>query len=222
MDDSPDPAERLSVRVASSSGAVRVIAEDRPDVVVDGPADERHESGHITIEGSGGRLTVRVPTGTDVVVGADSGAVEISGPVGHAAVTSRSGRVAVTDARSTDVRAESGSVEITGCRFECRVRGDSGRVDVVDCGAADVTTRSGRIAVRGARGDVRAHCISGRVAVDLDQAADVDAETVSGSIDVRYPPGITPRRSDAAEPVGGDCVLNVRAVSGRVTVGNRR
>ncbi len=198
-----------------------MIGEDRADVGVDGQASQRREGAMVTIEGTSGRLTVRVPAGSDVVIGADSGAVNVSGPVGHVAVTARSGRVAISDAQSADVRADSGRVEINGCRHECRVRGDSGRVRVVDCGPADVTTRSGRIEVSGVRGDVRAHCVSGRVAVDLDQAADVDAETVSGSIDVRYPRGVTPRRSEDTEAAGGDCVLHARAVSGRVTVANR-
>ena len=92
---------------------------------------------------------------------------------------------------------------------------------MVDCGTADVTTRSGRIKVSGVRGDVRAHCVSGRVAVDLERAADVDAETVSGRIDVRYPRGVTPRRTDGSDAAEGDCVLHARAVSGRVTVGHR-
>lgn len=221
MEASTGPTEPLSVRIASSSGAVRVIGEDRADVVVDGSASQHREAGLVTIEGASGKLTVRVPAASDVVIGADSGAVEVVGPVGHVAVTARSGRVVISDAQSTDVRADSGRVEINGCRHECRVRGDSGRVKVVDCGPADVTTRSGRIAISGVRGNVRAHCVSGRVAVELDRAADVDAETVSGSIDVRYPPGVTPRRTDDSDETGGDCVLRARAVSGRVTVENR-
>ena len=143
------------------------------------------------------------------------------GPLGHVSAVSRSGRVIVRDVASADIRAESGRVEVDGCHGECVVRGDSGKVEITECETADVVTRSGRIAITGVRGEVRAHCVSGRVAVDLDQAADVDAETVSGRIDVRYPRGVTPRRTDDADAVGGDCVLHARAVSGRVTVGNR-
>ena len=221
MDAATEPSPPMAVRIASSSGAVRVYAEDRPDVHVDGSATTTEDGHTVTVEASSGRVTVRVPLGADLVVGAESGSVKVSGPVGHVAVTCRSGRVIVHDVESTDIRAESGRVEVRGCRDECRVRDETGRVTVTDCGSADVVTRSGRITVAGVRGDVRAHCVSGRVAVDLDQAANVDAETVSGRIEVRYPPGVTARRADDPELVDGDCVVNARAVSGRVTVGTR-
>ncbi|MEM7286587.1 MAG: DUF4097 family beta strand repeat-containing protein [Actinomycetota bacterium] len=218
---STGPTEPLSIRIASTSGAVRVIAEDRADVSVQGRAEQRHDDRHVTVEGGSSRLTVRVPLGSDVVVGAESGGVGVVGPLGHVSAVSRSGRVIVSDVTSADIRAESGRVEVDGCRGECVVRGDSGKVEITECGTADIVTRSGRITVSGVRGDVRAHCVSGRVEVDLDEAADVDAETVSGRIVVRYPRGVTPRRTDEDDAVGGDCVLHARAVSGRVTVGNR-
>ena len=53
-------------------------------------------------------------------------------------------------------------------------------------------------------------------------AQDVDAETVSGRITVRLPPGVRPwvvQRSDVdLAPERHDCVVTARSVSGRVDV----
>ncbi len=70
-------------------------------------------------------------------------------------------------------------------------------------------------------GPVRAHSVSGRVTVELSGAADVDAETISGRIEVRLPPGVvaTVDRGDgAAATEPADCHVRAASVSGRVDV----
>ena len=202
-----------TVRISTTSNRVLVLAEDRADVDVDGRARVTESGARTTIDKVRSRLLVRVPHGTDVVVGSSSARVEVRGPVGDVAVTSASGRVSVEQAGAVDVRSSSGRIEIGHAEGECRLRAKSGRVQVESCGGADAATTSGRIVLRGVGGPVRAHCVSGRIEVDLDGAHDVDAETVSGRIRVSLPPGV---RGD-----GSDCTCTTRSISGRVEVTNR-
>ena len=61
----------------------------------------------------------------------------------------------------------------------------------------------------------------------MEAAADVDAETVSGAIRVRYPSGVRVAHlaradgSPAHVPPDTDCAVRTRTVSGRVEVSNR-
>lgn len=202
-----------AVRISTTSNRVVVVAEDRPDVTVDGAARVAEAGGVTTIDQVRGRLSVRVPLGTDVVVGSASARVEVRGAAGDVAVTSESGRVSVEQARTVDVRSSSGRIEVGRVAGECRLRSISGRVQVERCGGADASTTSGRVVLRGVDGPVRAHCVSGRIEVVLESAHDVDAETVSGRISVSLPPGV---RGD-----GSDCICRARSVSGRIAVVNR-
>lgn len=214
-----------AVRIFSETHRVRVIAEERRDVDVEGLARVRRDVGSTTIDDVRGRLTVRLPAGTDVAIGATSGRVRIEGPVGGASVVAGTGSVKVDQARSLDVRAGSGRVEVGDVEGDCHVRIGSGRVVVDRCGSADVAGDSGRIEVREAFGPVHAHCVSGRVDVNMMAAADVDAETVSGAVNVFLPPGVTSIAPEDAEDTpletGECCVVSARSVRGRVTVDSR-
>jgi DUF4097 and DUF4098 domain-containing protein YvlB len=212
-----------TVRIASTSGTVRVIAEDRADVDVPDSLEFSVDESVMTVSAGSRRAVVRVPTGTDLVVGTTSGRVEVVGPVGSLAVTTTSGRVSVEGARSVDIRTASGRIEVGDAIGSCRVSTRSGRVVVGRCGEAHLTSMSGRISLDAADGPVHAHCVSGRIEVTVDSAQDVDAETVSGRISVRLPAGVRPQivaRRDEAEPASDqyDCVVTTRSVSGRIDV----
>jgi hypothetical protein len=102
----------------------------------------------------------------------------------------------------------------------------SGRVDVDRCGSADATTRSGKVVLGGAHGPVRATSASGKVRVAVAGAHDVEAETVSGRIEVSYPVGVrplvvSPDTDVAAAMQGHDCTVVARSGSGRVVVSPR-
>ena len=145
-----------ALRISSRSNRVTVVAEDRADISVEGPARVEEAGSQTTVDKVRGRLEVRVPTGTDVVIGTTSARVEVKGRVGHVAVTSESGRVSVEAASSVDVRTRSGRVMVGAADGECRLRSTSGRVVVGRCGGADVATTSGRIVLRGVSGPVKA------------------------------------------------------------------
>lgn len=215
------------VRIATTKHRVEVVAEHRDDVTVDGPAAVKTVGGTTTVDDIKDRITVRVPGHTNVVVGTTSGRVLIAGPVGDVAITTTSGRVEINDAASVDVRAESSRVEVNGVDNHCRIRTGNGKVLVDDCGGhADLATDKGRIELTAANGTVEAHCVSGRIVVTMDSANDVQAETVTGRIDVSLPPGIRPydpisQGLQDITPDGYDCTIVARSVSGRVSVESR-
>jgi DUF4097 and DUF4098 domain-containing protein YvlB len=210
-----------TVRIASTSGSVHVIAEARTDVDLPDAVEYSVHDSMTTVSSGSRRVTVRVPEGTDLVIGSASGRVNVVGRAGSVAVVTRSGRVSVDTARSVDIRTTSGRVTV-GSAESCRVLTKSARVDIGACGAAHLTASSGKITVVAASGPVHAHCVSGRIDVATTSAQDVDAENVSGRITVRMPPGVRPwvvRRDDAdLAPELYDCVVTARSVSGRVDV----
>jgi DUF4097 and DUF4098 domain-containing protein YvlB len=200
------------VRISTLSGRIEVTAEQRADVAIDGKAHVERTERQLTIESISDSVRLRVPLGTDVVIGTISGRIDVSGLVGALNAVTVSGRVEIDQATSIDVRTTSGRVEVGRISGECCVRTVSGRVEVGECGAVDVATKSARIDLRRVHGDVRAHCVSGRIEITLADPHDVIAETVSGRIEVSLPPGCVP---------GSDCQVDARSVSGRVQVYER-
>ncbi len=191
-----DAARQITVRISSRSDRLRVVAEAREDVVVEGDAIVQRDGSCTTIDSTGRRIVVRVPVGADLVIGTTTARVEVEGPVGQIAIVTKSGRVSVADATSVDIRTSSARVDVGRTSDECCVRTSSGRVEIGACGSADVTTKSGRIVVQAANGPVKAHCVSGRVEVGLMAPDDVAAETVSGRIHVTVPHGVAVTTND--------------------------
>lgn len=222
----PAPANVAVVRISTTSGSVRVTAEPgRTDVSSSStPVSSVDES--VTIDGGNSKVDVRVPEGTDLVIGTISGKVTVDGRVGAVSALTTSGRISIEHAASVDARSTSGQVEVTHADGECRVMSTSGRVQVGRCGAADASSGSGRIVLADAHGPVRANCTSGRITVSMAGAHDVDAETVAGRIDVSLPSGVRPLvvSSAAAAAEAGqehDCNVIARSGTGRVVVSNR-
>ncbi len=221
----PAPVEVLSVRISTRSGAVHILAESGRHEVLSstGPIATGRP---VTIDGGSSKVEVRVPVGTDLVVGTTSGRITIEGRVGAVSALTKSGRIDVEHAESVDARTAAGRVVVGRVDGECRVVAASARVEIGHCGGADVTTRSGRIIVKDATGSVRAHCTSGRIDVELAGAHDVVADTVSGRVAVVLPAGVeafVARSPEDARTTTAthDCVVVARSVSGRVTVVNR-
>ncbi len=214
-----------AVRISTVSHGVRVLAEERDDVSVDGPSRIRSDGDITTVDLVAGRLTVRVPAGCALVIGATSGRVEVRGPVGDVSIIAESGRIDVEEARRIDARSTSGRVVVGRVAGDCRVRSETGRIEIGGCVGVDAATASGRIDLGHVSGPVRAHCVSGRVTVELDSANDVDAETVTGRIDIALPVGVRVHRVDGPgasdRPDGYDCVVRAVSVNGRIGVSNR-
>jgi hypothetical protein len=219
-----------AVRVTASSGAIKVTAEERDDVAVD--QGQRHPLGGVLeIKGASNGVAMRVPIGTDLVVGASSGSITLVGDLGEVRATTRSGRIRVESATSLDVRTMSGSVEIGTVTGTARIKTASGRVSLesVD-GDLNVASVSGRVTVVDANGEVHINTVNGTVDVGMTRAADARADSVSGAVTIGLPAGVHPApslvsvsgRCECKVPSGDDCCVTGRTVSGHITVRERR
>jgi DUF4097 and DUF4098 domain-containing protein YvlB len=190
------------VRIGAFSGGVKVTAESRSDVVVDrGGVAATAEDGSVEIgpRHVSDEVAVRCPVGADLLVGTESGSVELSGRFGAVAVTSESGSIRVGRASEADLRTVSGAVELDECDRRCRISTTSGPIVVGASRELEVSTTSGSISVNRSAGTVQVHSVSGSVSLGSSGRAAVKATTVSGSITIRLPSGTRPEVRSAGE-----------------------
>jgi DUF4097 and DUF4098 domain-containing protein YvlB len=215
------------LRITSRSGRVSVTGEDRSDIVVEKGDEPSVGPDGVEITGSG-KVVVRCPAGTDVMVGTGSGDVELDGRLGDARVTTGSGDITVEEVRALDARTGSGDVEVEECGGRCRLKTGSGSVQVGRAGEADLATNSGSVEAELVAG-ARIKTGSGSVEVGLAEAGGVDVTAHSGSVTVSVPAGLRPAtslrsssgkvRCDCDE--GDDGEIRVKVGSGSIAVVER-
>jgi hypothetical protein len=210
------------VRITVGSGDLRVIGETRDEIRVKG-ATASVTGDETRIEGGSDDLTVRVPLGTDVVVGSDSGDIKLEGRLGAVSVTTDSADVRAADVASIDARSRSGKLTVDRSRGPVRMKTDSARVRVRRAdGAVRIATESGQVVVDEARDAVAARSVSGTITVLLAGRAGIRLETLSGAIRVSVPPGVKPaveHRSATGKArirvdTGDDFIIRTRTDSG--------
>jgi hypothetical protein len=219
---------RLQLRIATTSGKVRVTAEDRTSIVVEpGGRAVPVADGIVEIRPyrPSGSLDVRCPRFCDLVIGTASGGVDLRGPLGAVSVTSASGSIGVAEAADADLRTKSGRVEVGDCRASCRIATKSGSITVGAAGAAEVSTVSGTIRIERVQGEAMVRTVSGGVTIGSAAGGPVRARSVSGGITVHLPAGVRPALSArSSRPVKGawepghDVVVELGTVSGSVVV----
>ena len=219
------PTLRPVVRVATSSGSITIIGEDRTDVVA--------EHAEVAPPGADGEVCVtarpsssvkvRCPSGCDVVAGASSGSIRMEGALGNVRATTSSGRISVDHAAAADLRSSSGALSVARCDGAVRGATSSGKVEVGSCETLDARVGSGRVSVTAA-GRATVKGVSSTVEVE-SHGGDVDVATVSGKVAVTVPAGTRPnvrvrsgKRPRIEVEEGDDLRIDVRTVSGRVTV----
>jgi DUF4097 and DUF4098 domain-containing protein YvlB len=214
------------IRITASSGRIEVTAETRDGVeVVRG--QEHPMGGVLEVKGESAGVTLRVPTGTDLIVGSHSGSVSLRGDLGHLRLTTRSGALEIESCASLDARTVSGRVDVGRVTGDAHIKAANGRITIGQVGGTlTVTSVSGRVEVDKAAGAVHATTVSGKVAVAMENAADVRAESVSGRVEVALPRGVRPSvsmksvsgRCDNECDDGEDCRVTCRSISGRIRV----
>ncbi len=214
------------MRITSASGRVRVVGESRPDVTVEGAPMVTHHSAQ-TVLGKSKKIEVRVPAGTDVVVGTLSGNVELRGELGNVRITTASGDVTAEHVASIDARTKSGRVEVQTSLGAVRVKTASSAIRVqTAAGEVRIASVSGKVEVKEARGSASVRTVSGNAELGLGPDAVALVETVSGKMRITVPSGVHPaarltsisgKRQCDCDP-GDDVEITARSVSGDLLV----
>lgn len=212
----------LEIATLSGSVVIRARPVARPEVL-SGRAEIQPDG--VVRAGATGRIEIACPEGSDVVIGSSSGRVECHGRLGRVAVTGRSGRISIDEAREIDVRSASGRVVIGRCEGLCRVAVVSGAVMIGSAGSIEATVTSGRLEVD-AVGDAQVHSVSGRVVLGLVRTGSVDVSTMSGRVSVSLPAGVQPELQLASRSgrvqsdvlPGSDGRVTITSFSGSIRV----
>ena len=200
-----------AIRIVNLAGSLRVTGWNKDSVAVSGQVGEpgRFYIGGATsglklgVEAPEGNarlpvadLDVRVPQGARLWVKSAAGEIEVNEVTGSLTVISASGRIRVAGSPS-DLTVESldGNVEVVATGPSARVRSGSGTV-VIRGVIRELTasTVSGPLLVgmEGAVARARLETISGEIAFKGDLVPDgvLDADTHSGNVELRLPPGL--------------------------------
>jgi DUF4097 and DUF4098 domain-containing protein YvlB len=217
------------LRLQSRSGKIEVIAEPREDIAVEGDKFDVHEAdGGATLEvraGHGGSksLSVRCPVGTDLVIGTQSGSVNMSGEFGSVSVTTMSGGIDVERADEADLRTGAGDVHL-GSSGRCRMNSMSGSITAGSLGAAAAGTMSGSITIGRVAGRFKARSVSGSIKAACDCEGAIAVKTVSGKVYLELPSGTaleTRFKTLSGKvrnpfPAGNDCRIEAMSISGSI------
>jgi DUF4097 and DUF4098 domain-containing protein YvlB len=215
-----------AVRITSRSGRVRVIGEARTDVTADGDL-VGDENGAREVRAGSHATEVRVPIGTDLVVGTSSGDVELHGELGHVGVTTATGSLTVEQVTSIDARTKSGRVAVGASAGPVRVKTGSSSIRVDRAaGEVRVASVSGTVRIVEAAGPASVRTVSGTVELGLGRASEAMVETVSGTVRITVPAGVRAaahlksvsgtRQVECA--AGDDVDITARSVSGNLLV----
>ena len=209
------------LNLSTSSGNITVVAEERPDILIesgapdtdkihrgkpwgpkgaifgDSPRHKEHDDSlgeihfHSAKKGTA-NLVVRCPSGFDMVVGTASGDVHLLGDYGQVRVTTASGRIEIGQAEQMDLRSISGSILVDTCMAGCRLQTVSGRTELRSGERIEASTVSGKIQMQETRGDVKVRSVSGNVELGVDGSGGIAIQTVSGSVRLEIPEGLKP------------------------------
>jgi DUF4097 and DUF4098 domain-containing protein YvlB len=197
------------VEIENASGSIHVIGWDQPEVMVKGTlgrgATGLNLSGaarrtHVEVETEGNPhgvrsdIEVRVPVGSRVQIDTFQAEISVSGVKGGVRAETVNGSIAVSGAtKDVDVQSVNGAVEVAGSGGRVHAESVNGQVTVKDAnGEVDASTVNGLLSVIGGTFErARLETVSGELRFEgaLAKNASVDAETVSGGVDIALPAG---------------------------------
>ena len=195
------------VEIENPAGSLRVIGWSQPEVTVTGTLGAGAEG--LSIEGEKSRIRIEVETRGNPHGVAST--LEVHVPEGsRLEIESFAGSIAVSEVKGT-VHAENvnGDITVTGPAREVDVQTVNGSLEVsVPARRVHAESVNGSVAVKGASGEIEASTVNGSLVVeggtfshghletvngtvrfegDLAKGAVLDAESVSGGIQLRLP-----------------------------------
>jgi DUF4097 and DUF4098 domain-containing protein YvlB len=202
-----ETAEKISAAVELMSGAVRIVATDRGDTVVEvRPCDESHEAdvkaaqqtrveyaaGRLSVKGPKNRglfgkagsveVSIELPTGSSVRGDAAAALFRCEGRIGECKIKSTVGDIQLQEAGSVELNTTSGDVLADRVAGSVEITTSSGAVRIREIdGNAFIRNSNGDTFVGEVTGELRLNGASGGVNVDSAQDS-VDVRIAKGSI----------------------------------------
>ena len=193
---------RIEVRIASGEvrllpgeeGAIRVVADARPDAGLD--VSQRGSTVEVTTERRGwlrsddARVTAYLPPGAEATLSTASADIAVRTQVARLAINTASGDVAIEQASEVDVKTASGDVRCRLLEGPAQIVSASGDLIIDSCTErASLSAASGDIVIKEATGPgVKASTASGDVTINLCRAAEIDCKSMSGTVNLGIPP----------------------------------
>ena len=227
--ETPEP---ITATIDVTVGAVRLIAADRADTVVEvrpsdgSDKDDVRAAEQTRVELTDGRLLVKAPKLRSWLPRKDGGSIDVTvelpawshvrgtvqfgdfdaaGPLGDCEVRSGMGRIRVELAGSASLKSGIGDITVDGVTGQAQVTTGSGDVRLREVGAdAVIKNSNGDTWVGDAAGDLRLTAANGSIAVDVAHAS-VVAKSANG--DVRL--GEVERGSVVLETKLGDLEVGI-------------
>jgi DUF4097 and DUF4098 domain-containing protein YvlB len=205
----PAAADAL-VDIENMSGSVKIVGWDKNEVSVRGTLGRRAEgldfTGtnnriHIEVETRGNPhgirsdLEISVPAGSRVKVEGFDASITISGVNGSVYAETVNGSISQSGAsKEVELQSVNGSVEVAKAAGRIRAESVNGAVTLHEVsGEVEASTVNGELTVTGSTFD-RAHleAVSGSIRFegDLGKRAVLEAETVSGSVELVLPASV--------------------------------
>jgi hypothetical protein len=226
----PDP---ISLSVAIEAGAVRVIAEDRTDTVVEvRPSGSRdadakaadqtrvaYSDGRLTIQTAKSRqlftrggsvdVTVELPAGSHVQVSAAMATIRGEGRLGEVGVKTSLGDIQLDRSDAVALRTEHGNITVDGSTARADIATGSGDVHLNDvAGRAVVKNSNGNTGIGAVSGNLRVNAANGDITV-AQAGARVEAKTANGNVRI----GDVARDTVVLETAHGEIEVGIRAGS---------
>jgi len=199
-----------TVDIENMAGSIRVTGWEKNEIAVSGRLG-RQASGlnlsggasHTRIEvetegnphGVRSDLDIKVPAGSRLKIDGFEASITVTGVTGTVQAETVNGSINLSGgAKDVDLQAVNGAVEVTKASGRIKAESVNGAVTVRDSsGELEASTVNGTLEVRGGSW-TKAHLetVSGglRFEGSLAKKATLDAETVSGSVELAFPPGI--------------------------------
>jgi DUF4097 and DUF4098 domain-containing protein YvlB len=199
------------VEIENPAGGIHVIGWDKAEVQVSGSLGRRAEGlefrgtgnrTHISVETEGNphgvvsNLEIRVPTGSRLEIEGFQASIKVEGVSGPVKAETVNGSISMTGgSKEVELQSVNGSVDVTSPATRVHAEAVNGSVTVKDAsGEVEANTVNGKLTVIGGAFQ-RAHLetVSGDLYFEgsLGKGAALDAETVSGSVELSLPANVS-------------------------------
>ena len=199
-----------TVDIENMAGSIRVTGWDKNEIVVNGRLGRQASglqfsggSSHTRIEvetegnphGVRSDLDIKVPAGSRLKIDGFEASITVTGVTGTVQAETVNGSITLSGGvKDVDLQAVNGAVEVAKASGRIKAESVNGSVTIRDSsGELEASTVNGALEVRGGSWTkVRVETVSGdlRFEGSLGKKATLEAETVSGSVELVFPASI--------------------------------